>query len=146
MRSGIRVLPIRITQRWWLSFPFVLAFLTLVFIVWLGYQIFQNGSILKNNLKILSDSISLDFSAIAGIYNITLIIHDYSGNVAQSSTIIILLQQSSSSSPSSTITQVTSATHSSRVTQGVPGFTYLLTLFTIVVLALAYNNKRFKTK
>ena len=43
MRSGIRVLPIRITQRWWLSFPFVMAFLTLVFIVWLGYQIFQNG-------------------------------------------------------------------------------------------------------
>jgi two-component system NtrC family sensor kinase len=43
MRSEVRILPIRITQRWWLSFPFVLAFLTLVFSVWLGYQIFRNG-------------------------------------------------------------------------------------------------------
>jgi two-component system NtrC family sensor kinase len=43
MRPGIEVLRIRITHRWWLSFPFILAFLTLVFIVWLGYQIYQNG-------------------------------------------------------------------------------------------------------
>jgi two-component system NtrC family sensor kinase len=43
MGSGIRLLPTRYTHRWWLSFPFILAFLTLVFIIWLGYQIFQNG-------------------------------------------------------------------------------------------------------
>jgi two-component system NtrC family sensor kinase len=43
MGSGIRIFPTRFTHRWWLSFPFVLAFLTLVFIIWIGYQIFQNG-------------------------------------------------------------------------------------------------------
>jgi PAS domain S-box-containing protein len=43
MGSGIKILPTRFIHRWWLSFPFILAFITLVFIIWLGYQIFQNG-------------------------------------------------------------------------------------------------------
>ena len=43
MGSGIRLIPTRFAHRWWLSFPFILVFLTLIFIIWLGYQIFQNG-------------------------------------------------------------------------------------------------------
>lgn len=111
------------------------------------YQILQNGSILKNNTKIMSDLISYDFSSVAGIYNITLIIFDYSGYHTQDSTIVNLLQPSVTSTTSSGASQNTSAaTVIKGPAAGTPGYSYILTLFTIVIITITYITKRSKSK
>lgn len=114
------------------------------------YQIIQNGSILKNSIKIVSDFISYNFSAIAGIYNITLIIYDYSSDNAESSTIITLFQPavatsvtSSRTTQNTTVTAIASKVFS---TSGTPGYSYLLTLCTISIISITYIIKRSKSK
>jgi PAS domain S-box-containing protein len=43
MGAQLRQLRFRISQRWWISLPFILAFLTIFFILWSGYRTFNNG-------------------------------------------------------------------------------------------------------
>ncbi len=108
------------------------------------YQIYQNESLLKSSTKIMSNVIDFDFNAINGNYNISLVVVDYSGYKAISSTIIIITIQSIPTSNIGSNSQTTHTYASSSASS--PGYTYYMGIFTLLTAAIITNRIRNKKK
>lgn len=104
------------------------------------YSLYINNTLSKNG-TIISNVITEPFSAPEGLYNITLIVTDYSNNSASSTLLInssrfILTSSGTTSNPSP-----------GSKTAATPGFTYEIFLSTIFIIALIpLMHKRPKTK
>ena len=114
------------------------------------YSIYQNGSILKNNISIVSDIVNFDFNAIDGGYNITFMVYDYSGFSAQSNTLITISYVATSSSSTSSNSGSTSTSNvsssSSSSGQASPGYSYIAVLCVLLVFSLSILLQKGKRK
>ena len=108
-----------------------------------SYSILKNGSFLRDDVLITSNLINLSFSEVAGTYNLTLIVRDYS-NFTAASTIIIHVQ---SIPATSTLTgTAASTTENSQRSSATPGYSLTDILFFIVIIGFFITFKRRKDK
>ena len=108
-----------------------------------SYSILKNGSFLRDDILITSNLINISFSEVAGTYNLTLIVRDYS-NYTAISTIFIQVQLNSA-----TTTQTNSAatqTENTKISNASPGYSFIDILFFIVIISLFMTFKRRKDK
>ena len=112
------------------------------------YSIKKNGSILINNISIVSDIVNFEFIEIAGTYNISFTVYDFSGFFAQDYTLITISAVTTSSSTSATGSSTSSSSSATTSSTGSasPGFTYINTLIMIVLISLPILRKKWQRK
>ena len=104
-----------------------------------NYELYVNNTISKNG-TIVSNVINIPFSAPEGVYNITLIVTDYSNNSVTST---LLINSSRYVSPSSNASS-SSATTTYHMTAASSGFDFISLLF--MISSLIVISKFFKLR
>ena len=101
------------------------------------FLIYENNQILQTNISITSNIITYNFSSVTGTFNITLVVYEYSNNIASSSVQIIIPEVTYLSAiTNQNQTTAQSSKHNATLISATPGFTYEIILSSIIGFAL----------
>lgn len=118
-----------------------------------NYSLFINSSPWKINIPMkTNNSIDVTFSNTPGIYNVSLIVEDYSGYTASAFVVITIYYESATTSSAPTSISTSSITHgsasSSSNSAASSGFDYLEVVgaLTIIIVAIRKKGRNFRRR
>ena len=107
-----------------------------------SFSIYKNGSILQDNIPLVSNLINFKFNDVPGYYNVSIIVYDFSGNSATTNIFITIKNIPGTS----IVTASSTSSSTNNAYKGTPGFNYLILLLAIITLSVFTKVKKTKKK